>query len=126
MSEVKVIQFLRPNVRPNEVERIERMAPPAPPCFASHAEWQEYLAWCLASAEPGMLPTRSSTEAEPDEAGRLHRRRLFNEGLSFCKDCEPDYRARMEKAVRCRPYWLVAREWDTSKHPLLTEELACA
>jgi hypothetical protein len=119
----EVIRFIRPQLRPHELERVAELAPPPPPCFAGREQWLEYLAWGMASEEPGHSPMRSSTETDGD--GKLHRRRLFNTELNFCRDCERGvFKVRMEQAGRCRPAWLKAREWDTSQHPLLAEEVA--
>ena len=118
-----VIRVIRPQLRAEEIKRVTDLAPPPPPCFSSVEQWHEYLAWAEASDEPGMNPAKSSTQEDGD--GKLHRRRLFNEGLNFCRDCERGtFKLRMERAGRCRPHWLSAREWDQASHPLLALEVA--
>ena len=124
---VATIHLARPRLRSTEIERLQDMAPPAPPCFDGADQWHEYLAWCAASEERGFSPTVSGSES-PTEAGApsiLHKRRMFNTSLPFCSDCAGGcFQRRMQAAGRCRPDWLRAREWAASGVPQ-QEAAAC-
>lgn len=73
------------------------IAPQAPPCFDSRLQWVEYLR----VADVDMRDTKIG----PMRCGR-DGAYTFNRSFDFCEDCEPEYRAAMQKADRCRPDWL--------------------
>lgn len=67
---------------------LDRILPPAPPCFEARDRW---IAYVTAASKDGALIRSPGGDMK------------LNPGWSWCGDCLPEFRAPMVRANRCRP-----------------------
>ena len=76
---------------------IKRIAPTAPPCFQSRAQWIEWLWSASDRPEVGLNPlVKIHGDGKP---ARL----AFNYKVSYCTDCGSRFKAGMQAAGMCKP-----------------------
>jgi hypothetical protein len=87
----------------NRRDLIEKIAPPAPPCWPDRLTWIEYLV----SASQGQVCGQG--EVDPVKVLVFHAggQPTFNLRANFCSDCTPGFKAAMQAAQDCDPQFLV-------------------
>ncbi len=83
----------------NRTKEVTRLAPVAPPCFASRDQWVEYVVVAAADQRPGRAPGPLLIVAgEPVR---------FNPKFSFCEECDDRHEGAMKAQGRCKPKYLL-------------------
>jgi hypothetical protein len=82
----------------NRADTAAELAPPAPPCFSSAAQWIE---WVRAAADAQKGGAEEGPLWFSPDGPR------FNRALDYCADCSAAYRSEMLREGRCKPKHLL-------------------
>ncbi len=103
------MRFRNASVATEQVNnRIERAAPPPPPCFDDRAQWVAWLQVALVASDKGINPLlyrRGKNGAEKATA--------FNHKVDYCQDCTAAYRTEMQLQERCNPRFVA--DWPEAE-----------